>query len=1368
MTVNRENAISSRSAGEYPAGLDGYRCGFGSGHAGVILHGLLALCVTVLLGLPGTGWAASQNGMPAHQMGPDSGRGSGGFLSTPVANGGLDTHTAYFIEVPPGAPNLVVDVFDADVNNPGGGNTLDWPRDGTFGNEIRYELFNPGGGSVAIQTCNNASAGPFCVDGSWQNLFSTANPTAGHWELQIEMVDIAGTGDDDTSGHAIRAHAGNPAAGDLELNVYAESYFHPGYSFRGGLGGSSAVHDYYPFVSGGCDYSVSDFDSDTNTSTVSVNLETTTNTTLPTFTDTIDDGVMSDTNVWASNTITGFTAPQIAEGYGIWDGQFNIDQINIPPDRDLNWTTTYVGSYTSPATTVNNVNVINPSAQPETGSFRVYLPTDPASNPDNNATRGGVPVKPFMNQRVLYIAGPNPPEVTLPTSTTSMAIQITLENPTPHPVGGRPGDVVEAFVPGGAVVYAGNASTTQGTVTGQPAVGASGTVTWQPGVLAAGGRAFLLYHIDVTPTGPGPLDVTGGPGANGTTWTYLDETGNTTQPRATYEFGELCQLSVDTVVTLTYTNVAAVSGLLVDGLPTVAWETATEVGTVGFVLERQSADGFQPVASIRAPGDSPGARYRLADPDVAPGSSQRYRLRERQVNGMDRLHGPFSVRFDTTAAPAPAREALSLPVEQQDRLARAGRTATPTPPAPTSHLKLGLRETGLYRLEATTIAANTQHDEATVRAALASGAILLSENGQPVAWRLTDDGAGLWFFGQAPEGQYHAERIYWLTVGEPGPVMDEIPATPDGRGPASRSFAERLRFGEDQRAMLSLPAGPDDNYWYWGTLAAGDPTVGSQQYTLTVADPLDDDAELGLSLRGFTDAPGIAPDHRVAVKLNGTELGDFGWNGNAPREARFRVPAGLLQAGANTLTLTALATNGDSVFLLDEVTLHHRRLARLTDGELLLGPMDAPLELIFSSGFGDPRQTPDILLAGVTGPARVLGLEDAQAPVWLSGASQDADNLRFAPQAGRHWVGTRERRPDWVQPADPALATRTGGADYLVITTAALQPAAERLADHRRQQGLAARVVSMDAITDGHGHGYRDPRAIRAFLADAAARWSPAPRYVVLAGNGSFDYRNLQGHNDNLLPPLMVGTTEGLFASDAALVDFDGDGFADLPIGRIPALDNAELDAYVDKLIRYEAGAGDWSSRLLLLADDQEPGMDFAADSRQVASVLPPGLAVETLDLDTTPLGGARDRLFQALADGVGWINYLGHGSSDRLAREQLLATSDVAGLENPVTPVITALTCLSNFFEMPGFATLGEALVLNPDGGAVSVIAPTGLAQHPEAVILSEALFQVVFVEGERVLGEALLRALQDNAGDLGETGPLYILFGDPALQLR
>jgi len=309
-------------------------------------------------------------------------------------------------------------------------------------------------------------------------------------------------------------------------------------------------------------------------------------------------------------------------------------------------------------------------------------------------------------------------------------------------------------------------------------------------------------------------------------------------------------------------------------------------------------------------------------------------------------------------------------------------------------------------------------------------------------------------------------------------------------------------------------------------------------------------------------------------------------------------------------------------------------------------------------------------------------------------------------------------------------------------------------------------------VADLFGNGTATPHAIRSFLTYAKTRWAVKPRYVVLVGEGTLDYRNLQGFGDSVMPPLLVNAEGGLFPSDNRLADVNGDGRPDMAVGRIPVLTAAELGAYVDKIVAYEsAGSPAWAANALMLADSPDGGASFSDDSDRVASQLSSGYTVDRIYLASEPLAQARTRLLQGIASGASLVDYVGHGGLDRLSAGGLLTSADVSGLTNGERlPVVTAMTCTVNRFAVPGVPSLGELLVKSPAGGAAAVWGPSGLSFHGEARHLAETFYRWASrPEGGR-LGDWILQSMRDFGMLGGDEGMLdiYNLLGDPTLVVR
>jgi hypothetical protein len=1341
-----------------------------------------ALLVSAMLAGPLPLRAGSTNVGELHMpQGTGAGTANGDYLTSTA---GLNTFYRYFIEVPSGLSQFVVEVFDADVGFGGTAEAAlnrDRERNGAFTSTTTYTLLRPDGTTAATTAGCDATA--TCTDNGWQVILNSStaqNTAAGHWELRVTM----GNGGDDINAIGVRAHDGTSGAGGTELPVYIDSLVSLGVN-PPATGASSHSYSLYPYVTSGCTALESDFDYDSDagtaagTSVGSLVFSSRTGA----FTQTIASASLSVNNVWTRNTINRWTSDQKSTEYGIWQGTFTISSYTNNLGINGNYTDLYLANYLVPATPATTA----PTSNPVTNGIRMYLPTD----------AGAAPVKPYLEQLLTYSGcgagndGTNPPTVN---QTSCYTVTVRLVNPTAKAVTFSAANLVTANVPGAGAVYGGAPLVSQGTVVSAPAVGGTGNITWNPGTVAAGSTQLLSYHVKVTPTSAGQrIPVTGTPASNGTTAKYVDETGNATQARALFTFGPLCELAVTQSV-ITQAVISSFRASPADrGGVLLEWRTASEAGTAGFYVQRWDAAARRWTRVNREllaglVHEPQGGVYRFVDEGAAPGEPRVYRLEEVETGGGRRIHGPFAAAMDWDRRD-PRRGAATYERAAHQYPERAGRETPEVKALAKVYQKpardgahLPVRQTGLAYVRAADVA--TWFDLPLDKAGklIAKGKLALSRGDQPVAWYpdfAANGGAaarpaqeptaqGLFFYGQAPDSLspdniYSDATVYRLQKGD-GLLMAAATVTPAGPG-AGGSFPAALHAERDAFAATVLPLDPESDYWFWEFLQGDDPTYGHRAFPLDAPGVAAGGGALTVSLQGAT-ASGIAGEHHALVALNGAPLGETSWTGIAARQATFAIPSGLLQETGNQVTVTAQTGSGApySFFYVDSFDLSYPRSFRAAgDG------------LAFTAG------GPQVTVGGFSSPAvPLLDVADPLHPRWLTGAAAAADGaggyqVSFAPSAQARYlaagpaaVATLAADRAW-SPA--ALKARGNRAAYLVIAPVALRDAAERLANLRRAQGLEAMVVDLDQIMDEFNAGSSDPHAIRAFLAWAYGHWSLPPRYVALAGAGTVDYRNLLGYGDDLVPPLMLRSASGLFPSDNLLGDVDGDGRPEVAVGRLPVLSAAELDAYTAKLAAYEgSAAADWTGRAVLVSDAPDRGADFTADSERIAAQISPLYALSRIDLATLPLADARSQLLGAFGQGAAFLNYTGHGGFDRLSSGGLLTGADVPGLTNGGRlPVVTALTCVINRFAVPGFASLGELLVKSGAGGAAAVWGPAGLSASGEARLLGERFYAGGAGPDAR-LGDRVLRSIADfrTLGGDPDLPRFYSILGDPALRLQ
>lgn len=557
-------------------------------------------------------------------------------ISEELANGANSPYV-YWIEVPPNTPNLIIDLFDPNIDTDTAAQALDFLQ-GTATTTANYRLYNPNGTQNGTTLVGNG-AGPAGGDNAWLNFRNIANPTAGHWRFEVDQTDAvngAATADD-INGWGIRAYAtaGAPTStADVELNIYYHSFTNYGIYAAGTT--TTRTWEDYPFVTSDCTAVGDNFDADdTAGSNNSFRFRA-----FGGFYDSTALQAGAGTNIWDRDTYTDFArfpaSPALFEafsrGYGI--GTLNVAVTNAVAaggGNGANFVPFKMGN-SNAIDYAPNVNL--PDINPQPNTFRVYLPTD-----------GGVaPLKPRMTQRVAGVDS-TPLNVGQP---KVHYVEVTFTNPTPHSVTFSATNTLRANVPGGAVVFAGGQTISQGSFTSVPSIGGSGNVVANPGTVAANTTVTMGYLITVTPPDALLLNVTGTVALNGTAATYVDETGNTTQSQATYSYGPLCPVAVRVGVGLAAEMGTMLATTNSDGTVTVAWETVAELDCAGFHVvgggERLNA------ALIPATGSTGSAAlYSFVDnlPWSADETERVYLIEEIDLSGASTLHGPV-----TTGRPA--------------------------------------------------------------------------------------------------------------------------------------------------------------------------------------------------------------------------------------------------------------------------------------------------------------------------------------------------------------------------------------------------------------------------------------------------------------------------------------------------------------------------------------------------------------------------------------------------------------------------------------------------------------------------------------------------------------------------------------------
>ncbi|MDP5101838.1 MAG: type IX secretion system sortase PorU, partial [Nonlabens sp.] len=372
--------------------------------------------------------------------------------------------------------------------------------------------------------------------------------------------------------------------------------------------------------------------------------------------------------------------------------------------------------------------------------------------------------------------------------------------------------------------------------------------------------------------------------------------------------------------------------------------------------------------------------------------------------------------------------------------------------------------------------------------------------------------------------------------------------------------------------------------------------------------------------------------------------------------------------------------------------------------------------------------------------------------------------------------------------------------DYLIITPAFLRSEAQRLANyHITESNLNTKVVTLEDIYTEFSEGKQDIAAIRNFVKyvyDNASAPSKRVQYLNMFGDASFDYKNRIAIRDNIVPTFLSANGESLVSSyctddfftfmDANEGDVGSSNLMDIAVGRMIVSDLTEAREMVDKTISYtaEPAFNKWRNNVTLIADDID---DLSSDRSLQVNVNAladeiflnrPDFNVNKILLDSYEQvsGASGERYPDAVNDirnafeqGALVINYYGHGNEDGLAQEFVITQSLVRSLRNPTTlPLFITVTCEFTRYDNPLRVSGGELAYLNPQGGAIALVATNRLVFIGTGANFNDRLDDFLFQydNDEPIsMAESLRLAKVSLASDGNRRVIAFV--GDPALKL-
>lgn len=611
------------------------------------------------------------------------------------------------------------------------------------------------------------------------------------------------------------------------------------------------------------------------------------------------------------------------------------------------------------------------------------------------------------------------------------------------------------------------------------------------------------------------------------------------------------------------------------------------------------------------------------------------------------------------------------------------------------------------------------------------------------------------FYGIGVDSPVADTRVYWLVSGaESGARV--LRARGTGDATAGSGFLSTVERKDRSLYFSALRNGEAENF-FGPTIARAPLDVALFLAHVNFQEPAEP-PYLEVSLQGAGSAA-----HRVRVAFNGHPVGEVTFDGQTAKSLHAPLDATVLKEGENHISLTPLGGDAD-VSLLEAARVGYGRTYTAVGNRLRF---TAPAgKRVRVTGFTRPN-------------IRVFDVTSPDTPVELEGDVDPGDGnysmTVAAPGNGVHVLlalsGEAFSKPVEIRQKQPSeLLRKAPPADLWILTRRPFFPLLEPLRALRQKQGVSAKLVDVEEVFDEFAFGLSTAAALKDFLQFTHSQQERKPRFVLLAGDATFDPKNHLGHNGraNLVPARLVDTYVMETVSDDWLTDFDDDGQAEIPVGRLPFDDAAEASRMVDRIIRYGAPGPDRG--VLLVSDDSFSGYDFTAAVERLRPLLPPSIEVQQIERGKAGAQPPRQQLSEALMRGQRMVNYMGHGSVD-IWRGDLMTAHDARRGGSPdQAPLYVIMTCLNGYFVDPALESIAEGLMKAEQGGAVAVWASSGQTDPSGQSALNQEFFKLAFQSAAEAkqpitLGEAALQAKA--AVDDVDIRRTWILFGDPSMPL-
>ncbi|MDD2506550.1 MAG: C25 family cysteine peptidase [Candidatus Cloacimonetes bacterium] len=589
-----------------------------------------------------------------------------------------------------------------------------------------------------------------------------------------------------------------------------------------------------------------------------------------------------------------------------------------------------------------------------------------------------------------------------------------------------------------------------------------------------------------------------------------------------------------------------------------------------------------------------------------------------------------------------------------------------------------------------------------------------------------------------------------------------------------------------------------EDVWFWEKIKAPNLEI----VPIELEYPIDSAVRKGnteIALHGLTynDTLSVGQvDHDASIRINQAMVNTHSWIGQTEKIFLNKEPIAnsFFHHGTNNVYISL---SGNTTMLekeqvmLDYIKLQYWREYR-TDRDFIkfTKPIDRPNGLFQFDigGFSSPNVSVYKIGSSVFNGLQIEPFTmDGTAPWTVSLQDSVSSNavLYYAVEEGA------KKSPKLLRMNLPSdLKNPMNSANVVVITPYQFMESegTQMLTDLWSSEGHTVKTVDIQDIYDEFNNGIVSAEAIKDFLTHAYNHWrTPRLSHVILLGEGIDDTRdNSPSRKYNLIPVKKTWTFKhGATASDTWYACIVGDDLVpDISLARINVWTEEQISDYALKAKSYRDNLytnRQWNNHVTLTAGGKiDDGNDiFSQQSERIRRRSIPEhyrvtrVYTSTQTVSSEYFGGTFD-LKDAINSGTQFVQFMGHGGGRVWADYNLFNFNDVATLNNQVLPVVLSLACYASAFDTNGAASISEALIAQPDKGAIVTLGFSGLGYLMQDEDWGHAFSEAAFKMDFDTLGEAYVFALARYYTTTSSAASRYALtngsvyLGDPLISLN